>query len=112
MKIDLSKKGYPALLEAWQVPVFKHVLSTDDKTTSSKTHKWLLEQEDEELHRSRTSVIFFLQDLVEDGLLTKTEGTGKGGAHEIYQRKLTLDGVLAELNRRCNVLLGSLMEGI
>ena len=34
--------------------------------------------------KSRASVIFFLNDLVEDGILTYEERTGKGGHHRVY----------------------------
>ncbi|MGD2142343.1 MAG: BlaI/MecI/CopY family transcriptional regulator [Candidatus Bathyarchaeota archaeon] len=39
--------------------------------------------------KSRASVIFFLNDLVEEGVLSYEERTGKGGHHRVYYPKMT-----------------------
>ena len=112
MKIDLSKTGYQSFLKDWQIPLFTRILSTEDKITSSQAHRWLLEQEDEELHRSRTLVIFFLQELAEEGILTKEEDTGKGGAREVFQRVTDLNGVLTKMDERCRFIFSNLRAGV
>jgi len=40
---------------------------------------------DETLHKSRASVIFFLDAMTKDGFLVKTGKTGKGGSHGIWK---------------------------
>jgi hypothetical protein len=41
---------------------------------------------------SRASVIFFLNDMVDDGVLGFREATGKGGHHRVYVTKLDEEG--------------------
>ena len=112
MKIDLSKSGYQSFLKDWQVPLFIHVLTADKPTTSSEAHAWLLEHENEDFHKSRTSVIFFLQELSDEGILTKEEGTGKGGAHEVFQKVTDLNGTLTKLNEQSEFLFRALRMGV
>jgi hypothetical protein len=40
---------------------------------------------DETLHKSRASVIFFLDAMTEDGFLVKSSKTGKGGHHGVWK---------------------------
>ena len=40
---------------------------------------------DNTLHKSRASVIFFLDDMTVDGFLVKDHKTGKGGSHGIWK---------------------------
>lgn len=112
MKVDLSKTGYQSFLKDWQVPLFLHVLSTDDETTSSQAHTWLLEHKNEDYHKSRTSVIFFLQELAQEGILTVEAGVGKGGAHEVFRRAKDLNRVLTELDERCRFIFSNLRAGV
>ena len=112
MKVDLSKTGYRSFLKPWQVPLFLHVLSTEDETTSSKEHAWLLEHENEDFHKSRTSVIFFLQELAREGILSVDEGVGKGGAHEVFRRAKDLNEVLMKMDERCRFIFSNLRAGV
>ena len=43
---------------------------------------------DSELRKSRASVIFSLNDMVDDGILEYEEETGKGGYHRVYYPKM------------------------
>ena len=40
---------------------------------------------------SRASVIFFLDDMVEEGFLGYTDKTGKGGHHRVYHPKIGIE---------------------
>jgi hypothetical protein len=40
---------------------------------------------DKNLHKSRASVIFFLDDMTKDGFLVKTGKTGKGGSRGVWK---------------------------
>jgi len=40
---------------------------------------------------SRASIIFFLDDMVEAGLIGYTDKTGKGGHHRVYQPKIGIE---------------------
>ena len=48
--------------------------------TSGKAYMFLQETGDSELMKSRASVIFSLNDMVDDGILEYEEESGKGGA--------------------------------
>jgi len=62
-------------------------LNNPDRTgiTSDQAHEYLQNHSDS---KSRASVIFFLNDMVEEGILTYEEKTGKGGYHRVYYPKM------------------------
>ena len=51
---------------------------------SRDAHLYLHDTGDDELKMSRASVIFFLDDMVEEGVLEYETETGKGGHHRVY----------------------------
>ena len=51
---------------------------------SRDAHQYLHDTGDDELKMSRASVIFFLDDMVEEGVLEYETETGKGGHHRVY----------------------------
>ena len=59
--------------------------NADEGVKSVAAHQHLATLIDETLHKSRASVIFFLDDMTEDGILVKDEKTGKGGAHGVWK---------------------------
>ena len=58
--------------------------NADEGVISRTAHEHLHTLIDETLHKSRASVIFFLNDMTEDGFLVDTEQLGKGGAHSVW----------------------------
>lgn len=60
-------------------------MKEEEKGVISRTaHEHLHTLADEDLHKSRASVIFFLKDMTKDGFLVDNKKTGKGGAHSVW----------------------------
>ena len=75
--------------------LFKGTESTvfeDGKCVSAKAWEYCCQELSRREHGtiSRASIINFLNDMVDEGLLGFLEGMGKGGHHRIYHSKLTL----------------------
>jgi len=92
MKFDTSKDGLFTMFKPYQAALLEHVwgLNSETKTgiTSSQAYTFLLETGDSELKKSRASVIFSLNDMVDDGILEYEEESGKGGYHRVYYPKM------------------------
>jgi hypothetical protein len=92
MQLDTNKKGLVALFKPWQVPLVEEIFKRPLK--SGEAHKFLVDKDirTSETARgpvSRASVIFFLNDLVDEEILTYTEYSGKGGWGRKYEMTLT-----------------------
>lgn len=93
MKLDTDKKGLEAIFKHWHVPLIDE-LQTGRKMTSGQAYKFLKEKGIKTNPNaintvSRAGVIFFLNDMVDLGLVEYSEDTGKGGYHRIYVMPLT-----------------------
>jgi len=92
MPLDTNKKGLAAIFKPWQVPLVLELFKRE--LTSGKAHKFL---EDNDIRTSpkargpvsRASAIFFLNDLVDEELLSYTAFSGKGGWGRRYSMTLT-----------------------
>ena len=80
MKFDLEKTGLEAVLLPWQAEVMRYVWEVGE-TDSRRAHEYL---QGTEHGKSRAAVIFFLNDMVEEGFLSYDEKTGKGGYKGIW----------------------------
>ena len=85
MKFDTTENGLLTLFKPYQAALLEHIweLNEDDRVgiNSGQAHKFLQDHPDK---KSRASVIFFLNDMVEEGALSYEEKTGKGGYHRVY----------------------------
>jgi predicted transcriptional regulator len=85
MKIDTSKEGLHALFKPYQVILMEFIWGQNNPKrtgiTSGQAHKFLQSQPDK---KSRASVINFLNDMVDEGVLDYEEESGKGGYHRVY----------------------------
>jgi hypothetical protein len=85
MKFDTKQEGLETLFKPYQALLLEWIweLNKNQRTgvNSAKAHQYLLGTSES---KSRASVIFFLNDLVEEGILTYEEKTGKGGHHRVY----------------------------
>ena len=92
MKFDTKKEGLNTLFKPYQVKLLEHIweLNESEKVgvNSSRAHEYLLTTSEK---KSRASVIFFLNDLVDEGILDYEERTGKGGHHRVYYPKMDRD---------------------
>lgn len=95
-KIDISQTGLRVFFtQDWHIPLVKLIESgrfTETNPLRSRdafinTNKALPEGKS----ISRASVIFFLQDLEEAGWLASRKQSGRGGYHDVYWKKVSLE---------------------
>ena len=88
MKFDTSKEGLHTLMKPYQAAVIEYIwkINENERTgiVSREAHQYLHDTGDDELKMSRASVLFFLDDMVEEGVLEYESETGKGGHHRVY----------------------------
>jgi len=82
MKLDTRGQGLGSIFRPYQIKAIHILLGKDIELNSGEVWKKILETG---IEISRASVIFFLNDLVVEGLVTFREETGKGGYHKIYK---------------------------
>lgn len=92
MRLRTTEKGRAAIFEPWQVPLVDELFNRP--MTSGDLHLFAVKHNIKthpNMQRpvSRASVIFFLNKLVDDKLLTYTEVTGKGGWYRKYKMTFT-----------------------
>lgn len=99
MKLDTTKSRLDSLFKPYQGMLLEHLwdlneraaeeglIVADEKVSvgSGKAWLWLCETPEK---KSRASVIFFLNDMVEEGVLGFDDRTGKGGHHRLYWPKM------------------------
>ena len=89
MKFDTSQKGLLTIFKPYQAALLEHIwkLNNPSRTgvTSNQAHKFLLDHPDK---KSRASVINSLNDMVDGGILSYEEESGKGGYHRVYYPKM------------------------
>jgi len=85
MKFDTSENGLQTLFKQYQAALLEHIweLNDPDRTgiTSGQAYKFLQDHPDS---KSRASVIIFLNDMVEEGVLSYEERTKRGGPYKVY----------------------------
>jgi len=88
MIFDTSGEGLLTLFKPYQAALLEHIweLNNQGRTgiTSGQAHEVLKGHPDS---KSRASVIFFLDDMVEKGVLEYEQESGKGGYHRVYYPK-------------------------
>lgn len=90
MIVDLSKPGIEKfILKKYQIWAMRHVWNryADNEKPADSGSTWryvneILKEEKEK--KSRASIIFFLDDKAEEGLLIKNTTTGKGGEKGLW----------------------------
>jgi predicted transcriptional regulator len=89
MKFDVSEKGLLTLFKPYQAELMEHIWKINNPgrvgITSGQAYNYLQDKPDS---KSRASVIFFLNDMVEEGVLDYEEESGKGGYHRVYYPKM------------------------
>ena len=88
MKFDTSENGLHTLFQPYQAALLEHIwdLNIETRTgiNSKLAYMFLQQTGDSELRKSRASVIFSLNDMIDDGILEYEEESGKGGYHRVY----------------------------
>jgi len=92
MKFDTSESGLHTLFKPYQAALLVHIWELNNPgrvgVSSGQAHEFLKDHPD---RKSRTSVIFFLNDMVEEGVLDYEERSGKGGFHRVYYPRMDRD---------------------
>jgi len=82
IQMDTSKTGLEMFFKPYQVHALSHLQATYPRGANTRevytavNHKTII---------SRTSIINFLLMATDEGILTHTETTGKGGYHYVYK---------------------------
>ena len=88
VKFDTSKEGLHTLMKPYQAALMEYIWKINEKERtgiiSREAHEYLHDTGKDELKMSRASVIIFLDEMVEDGVLEYETETGKGGHHRVY----------------------------
>jgi len=85
MKFDLNKKGLETILTPYQTALMRHIWNTGE--TDSRTAHNHLQTTPHPM--SRATTINFLNKMTNEGYLTYTETTTKGGHKRIYRPSTT-----------------------
>jgi len=84
LKIDINESGLPMMFKPYQYYLLHHIwekVKESEPIGSGKAHEFIQTTDDK---KSRASVIFFLNDMVDEGVLGWHDRTGKGGHHRLY----------------------------
>ena len=89
MIFDTSEKGLLTLFKSYQAALLEHIwkINNPERTgiTSGQAHEFLKDHPDS---KSRALLIFFMNNMVEEGVLEYEEKSGKGGYHKVYYPKM------------------------
>jgi len=92
-KFDPSKTGLRKTLREYEELALRYVWETGDEGAGSGlTWRAVNERLEEGKTISRASIIFFLNRMLDQGVLSWRDATGKGGHHKIYITKLDESG--------------------
>lgn len=92
MQLRIDKKGLEAIFQPWHIPLVDELFRGEHTTVEA--HQFIVKHDikthpDARNPVSRASVIYFLSDLNDLGLLDYTEYSGKGGWGRRYRMNLT-----------------------
>ena len=83
--VDTSKQGLSKVLRKYQELALRYVWEIGDRGVNSRLVYFAVNEElPSERSISRASIIFFLNDMVDEGVLGFRDATGKGGHHRVY----------------------------
>ena len=97
-KFDPSQPGLRKTLREWEEIALRYLwFIGGEGANSGPIWRHVNEQLGPEKSRSRASVIIIMNRLVDQGVLSYREGTGKGGPHKIYYPLMDEKGYLKYL---------------
>jgi hypothetical protein len=91
IEYDTSKKGFEAVLKNWQIKAMNAIWDNPSGMKSLNVWNKVCEKLEGETI-SRASIINFLEDMREMGVLSGVEEPGKGGYHWIYSPAMDESG--------------------
>lgn len=87
LRMDLSKKDLHMFFRDWQVKVLNYLWENKEGFSVKELYASLGEDT-----ISRASILYFLNEAVDNGLVEKEITTGRGGIRGIYSSKYDLEG--------------------
>ena len=121
MKVDLTASGYEVAFKDYQGVAMQHIwsLPEDEGLGSAAVWEHVNEQMPAKIKGgreypaiSRASIINFLNDMVDEGVLDFTEKTGKGGHRRIYSPGMSPMELIQYLTSQAITALTSLAEAL
>ena len=108
LTVDTASEGLEMVLKDYQEAALRYLWRLDGGGASSRD-VWVQVNEDLKGKRtiSRASIINFLNSMVDEGVLSYTETTGKGGHRRIYSAKYDEAGFKEYIAK---VVLGNLLR--
>ena len=111
MQIDTTAEGLAVVFKEYQELAMRYLWRLDGVGANSRD---VWEQVNDDLMGvssiSRASIINFLNRMVDEGILTFTERTGKGGHQRVYHQGLTMTEFWLKLARDCQTALTTASE--
>ena len=92
LEIDASQQGLRMILKDWQEEAMTVLWDNSQKECISREVFNQVNQRLSSGSISRASIINFLADMVEKGVLSMTETTGKGGHRGVYSSNMDESG--------------------
>jgi len=83
LQLDTGKENLEMFFKDWQVEALRYLWSVQPEGANSRT-VWTNVNDSLQGSISRASIINYLNAMVDEGLFTYTETTGKGGHHRVY----------------------------
>jgi hypothetical protein len=103
MKFDMKQEGLLTVLRPYQAVLMEHIwnLNKNERVgiISREAYQFLSGKPEK---MSRASVINFLNDMVEEGILGYEEKTGKGGYHRVYYPLMDRAGFQKYITEKIN----------
>lgn len=112
MKINLDENGLDMFFKKWKKLLIKKFLTSGVEMKTAEAHKYISERLPEDESISRASVIFFLQDMEEEGLLLSREESGKGGMHRVYWGTMRLAQFYNVMHMRADEKIGGALRSL
>jgi predicted transcriptional regulator len=93
MIFDMDEDGLHTLFKPYQALLMEHIWELNREgrvgVNSGEAHRFL---EGTPEKKSRASVINFLNEMVDEGVLEFEKASGKGGYHRVYYPKMNKEG--------------------
>ncbi len=106
LTFDPSQKSLRKVLKKWEETALSYFWN-DEFGKSSQVWKYVNEQLSPDETISRASIINFLNDMVDYGVLNFNDATGKGGHHRVYFALMSKKGYTEYIAKS---VIGSLLR--
>jgi hypothetical protein len=88
LRLNLSNERLAMIFKNWQIEAIRYLLRIQPEGANSRS-VWTNVNNGYNEPISRASIINFLNDMVDEGLLDYKDATGKGGHHRVYSIRFT-----------------------